>query len=333
MQRRQRCCRLFGAVATILLTWQAYPARAEWVGEAIDLMGTRVSVELWHEDEGRGRELVNEVIAEYRRIDRTMSTYRADSEISAINRAAALGPVPASSEIRVLIVQAQRLSEASQGAFDISYESVGYLYDFRARRRPTDAELTASLDAVDFRGILTDDAAGTVAFARAGMRINLGGIAKGYAVEQGARLLRENGVVHALLNAGGDTRVLGDRRGQPWIVGIRHPRAENEVVTRLPIVDEAISTSGDYERFFEENGRRYHHLLNPSTGQPTEELLSVTIIGPDAMVTDGLSTTVFVLGMREGLNLIERFDGYEAIVVDRDGSLRYSSGLAPPESQ
>jgi thiamine biosynthesis lipoprotein len=124
--------------------------------------------------------------------------------------------------------------------------------------------------------------------------------------------------------------VIGDRRGQPWIVGIRHPRADDAVVTRLAVVDEAISTSGDYERFFEEDGKRYHHIMNPATGRPSEGILSVTIVGPDATTTDGLSTTLFVLGVERGLEVIATFDGYEAVFVDSNGVMSYSSGLAPP---
>ena len=132
-----------------------------------------------------------------------------------------------------------------------------------------------------------------------------------------------------MLNAGGDTRVLGDRRGQPWIVGIRHPRSADQVVTRLPLVDEAISTSGDYERFFEDGGRRYHHILNPVTGTPTEGVLSVTVIGPDATMTDALSTALFVLGVESGLELVQGLPLYEAVIVDASGQLSYSDGLTP----
>lgn len=294
-------------------------------------MGTEVSVELWHEDEAAGRALVEQVLEEYRRIDRNMSTYKPDSEISLINQSAAERTLPVGEELLTLITRSLELSAASGGAFDITYESVGYLYDFRAKSRPTDAQIGDLLDAVDYRHVVVDAERSTIRFAAAGVRINLGGIAKGYAVERAAKMLREQGVEHALLNAGGDTRVLGDRRGQPWIVAIRHPRVEGEVFTRLPLVDEAISTSGDYERFFEEGGRRYHHILNPATGQPTEGMLSVTVVGPDATVTDGLSTTLFVLGVEAGLDLIEQFEGYEAIAVDFRGKLSYSSGLAPPE--
>lgn len=294
-------------------------------------MGTRVSVELWHDDEASARELIERVLDEYRRIDSAMSTYRADSEISRVNAGAAERAVPIGAELLDLIGISLDISAASGGAFDISYESVGYLYDFRAGRHPDAEAIAVVLDAIDYRQILIDRAAQTIRFGKAGMRINLGGIAKGYAVERGASILRAAGIESALLNAGGDTRVVGDRRGEPWIVGIRHPRAEGEFATRLPLVDEAISTSGDYERYFEEDGRRYHHIINPSTGEPTSTVLSATVIGPDATITDGLSTTVFVLGAEAGVALIEsRYPGYEAIVVDPAGHLHFTAGLVEP---
>jgi thiamine biosynthesis lipoprotein len=321
---------LLGCVGTLALA-SASSARAEWYSRAIDLMGTRVSVELWHEDEAVATELIERVLDEYRRIDRNMSTYRPDSEISRVNAEASQHVVPVSGELLELVATSLGISEASGGAFDISYESVGYLYDFRARLRPDAAAIAAHLDAIDYRQILIDRDAGTIRFGKPGMRINLGGIGKGYAVEQGARILRAAGIEHALLNAGGDTRVLGDRLGAPWIVGIRHPRAEGEFATRLPLVDEAISTSGDYERFFEENGRRYHHILDPGTGESTLTLLSCSIIGPDATMTDGLTKIPFVLGAEAGIALIEEhYPGYEAIVVDLEGQIHYSSGLVAP---
>jgi thiamine biosynthesis lipoprotein len=319
-----------GALALAFLLTVAPHAYAEWFGRAIDLMGTRVSVELWSEDPNAGRALVEEVLDEYRSVDERMSTYKATSDVSAVNAQAALAPVPVDSDLFELLQRAIRLSELSGGAFDITYESVGYLYDFRAQRLPSEPEIAARLAQVNYRLVVLDAIQSSVKFTQPGVRINLGGIAKGYAVEHAAALLKRRGIEHALLNAGGDTRVLGDRHGQPWIVGIRHPRAAGEVVTRLPLVDEAISTSGDYERFFEQDGRRYHHILNPATGQPTQGILSATVIGPDATMTDGLSTAVFVLGVRAGLELIERLPGYEAVIVADDGVLSYSSGLAPP---
>ncbi len=309
----------------------ASAAAAEWIGAELDLMGTRVSVELWHDDRTAGQALVDQVLDEYRRIDDAMSTYKAQSEISAINAGAAAAPMAVGEELFGLIARSLELSVQSAGAFDITYDSVGYLYDYRARQRPSEAQIDEHLAAIDHTLVILDQTERTIAFARPGVRINLGGIAKGYAVERGATILKQAGVDNALLSAGGDTRVLGDRRGQPWIVGIRHPRVSEEVVTRLPIVDEAISTSGDYERFFEEDGRRYHHIINPATGTPTEGILSVTVIGPDATLTDGLSTTLFVLGADPGLELIETLPAYEAIIVEATGRLSFSSGLVPPE--
>jgi thiamine biosynthesis lipoprotein len=294
-------------------------------------MGTRVSVELWADDTARGNELVAEVMREYRRVDDAMSTYKPESEISRVNAHAADAPMVIGDELLGLVERSLELSRASGGAFDITYDSVGYLYDFRARQRPTDSEIAQRLAAVDYRHVVLDAARHTIFFKTHGVRINLGGIAKGYVVERAAAMLRARGVEHALLNAGGDTRVIGDRRGQPWIVGIRHPRVADEVVTRLPLVDEAISTSGDYERFFEENGRRYHHIINPATGRPTEGILTVTVIGPDGTMTDGLDTAIFVLGVEKGLELIERYPAYEAIIVDSTGKVSYSKGLIAPE--
>jgi FAD:protein FMN transferase len=329
-QRRHCAAAALGWLAAVLLA-PFGAASAGWVGDATDLMGTRVSVELWDDDEEEGRMLVDAVMEDYRRIDRAMSTYKPDSEISAVNAHAAEMPVSVSDELYTLISRSLELSVASHGAFDITYESVGYLYDFHERKHPDDAQIAEHLPAIDYRHVVLGAAGRSIRFTLPGVRINLGGIAKGYTVQHAAEMLRAHGIEHALLNAGGDTRVIGDRRGKPWVVGIRHPRLEDQVITRIPIVDEAISTGGDYERFFEEDGKRYHHVINPSTGRPVEGVLTVSIVGPDATMTDGLETAVFVLGPKAGLELIEHYPDYEAIIVDSSGKISYSSGLAPPE--
>ena len=295
------------------------------------MMGTLVTVDLWTEDAALGERLTAEVMAEFERIDRLMSTYKTDSELSAINRQASLGPISVGAELYALIGRALALSVKTEGAFDITYESVGYLYDFRTRQRPDEASITARLDAIDYRAVQLTPELRQVQFSKPGMRLNLGGIAKGYAVERGATILRAAGIQHAVVSAGGDTRVLGDRRGQPWMVGIRNPRKEGSVVTRLPLVDEAISTSGDYERFFIEQGVRFHHIINPATGMPSIGVRSATVVGPDATTTDALSTAIFVLGVARGLAVIETLAAYEAVIVDHKGQLFYSDGLmAPP---
>ncbi len=317
----------------VAIVASSMPAQADWFADARPMMGTEISVRLWHDDPVQGQHLVEQVFAEARRIDLLMSTYIDDSRISDINRRGADEPVIAGNELFRLIQRSLDISLLTRGAFDITYESVGQHYDFRNRQRPDQTTVDASRLLIDYRLVELDQAAGTVAFAAKGVRINLGGIAKGYVVERGVDLLRMAGVRHGIVTAGGDSRLLGDRRGVPWKVGIRDPRVDGEVAMTLPLADEAISTSGDYERYFEENGVRYHHIISPSTGTPASGVHSATVIGPDAVLTDALSTSVFVMGVDEGLRLIATLPDYESIVIDDQGRIYYSDGLQRPEYQ
>lgn len=295
------------------------------------MMGTEVSVLLWHDDEETGKQLLEEVFEEASRIDKLMSTYKEESRISEINREAASVPVVAGEELFTLIQRSLDISVLTLGAFDITYDSVGQHYDFRNRLRPDAATVAEERQLIDYRFVELKKGAGTVKFRQEGVRINLGGIAKGYVVERGVNILRSRGVRHAIVSAGGDSRLLGDRRGQPWMVGIRDPREDGEVAISVPLQDEAISTSGDYERYFEEGETRYHHIIQPSTGAPASGVHSATVFGPDAVITDALSTSVFVMGVDHGLRLIATLPDYESIVIDSAGRIYYSDGLQRPE--
>jgi thiamine biosynthesis lipoprotein len=317
----------------MLMLAAGQPALAEWVGDARPMMGTEVSVYLWSDDPEAGRRALEEVFNEASRIDHLMSTYRDESEISKVNREAAGGPVVIGDELFELIQRSLDISVLTRGAFDITFDSVGQHYDFREHRRPDTATVQAERELINYRLVKLDHPASTVSFERAGVRINLGGIAKGYVVERGIDILRKQGIESAIVTAGGDSRLLGDRRGRPWMVGIRDPRKEGEVAISVPLVDEAISTSGDYERYFEEDGIRYHHIITPSTGAPAEGVHSATVFGPDAVITDALSTSVFVLGVEQGLTLIGTLPDYESIVIDAAGRTFYSDGLTPPDAQ
>jgi thiamine biosynthesis lipoprotein len=149
-------------------------------------------------------------------------------------------------------------------------------------------------------------------------------------VDRGIQILKEQGFGHAMVNAGGDTRVAGDRFGKPWVIGIRHPDRKDEVVLRIPLVDAAFSTSGDYERYFDEGGVRYHHILDPKTGRSPHAVRSVTVIASTATRTDGLTKTVFILGPQQGLEFIDGLKDADAIVIAADGKVSYSKGLKPP---
>ena len=322
--------RRFASAVTTLMLLMPAAASAEWHEREAAIMGTRIAVEVWHEDAGRAEAAIDAVFAEMHRIDELMSHYKPESQLSRINRDAATAPVKVDAELAGLIARALEFSELSGGAFDITYASVGYLYDYRERRHPSEAQIQAALPAINWRHVVVDREASTVHFLMPGVRIDLGGIAKGYAVDSAVQILRDHGIRNGTVTAGGDSRILGDRRGRPWVVGIRHPDDPNRVIARIPLEDAAISTSGDYERYFDEGGVRYHHIIDPRTGKSPVGVRSVTVIGPNATLTEGLTKSVFVMGPERGLALVESQEDVDAVVVRSDGRVFYSKGLAPP---
>ena len=167
-----------------------------------------------------------------------------------------------------------------------------------------------------------------IRFGRDGMRIDLGGFAKGYVVDTSIAILKRLGVEHAVVAAGGDSHVMGDRRGRPWSIAVRDPRDAKRVVAVLPLRDTSISTSGDYERYFERDGVRHHHLIDPKTGTSPRSVRSVTILADDGLTSEGLSKCLFVMGLERGMPLIESQPGVDAVVVDAAGALHFTSGLA-----
>ncbi len=302
---------------------------AGWLKQEADIMGTRIVVELYHEDASVAEQGVQAVLAEMRRIDAAMSPFIDSSELSRVNRDAGSQDVTISRELFQLLQRANQVSNVTHGAFDVTFASVGFLYDYRKAVRPDDQQRTRATALINYRQLQLNDKKQTVHFAKPGMRIDLGGIAKGYAVDQSMARLEQLGIHDALVRAGGDSRVTGQRWGRPWTIGIRDPRDREGVVAVIPLADVAVSTSGDYERYFEQDGIRYHHIINPRTGDSARELQSVTIIGPDATTTDALSTSVFVLGLRDGMKLVNRMPGIDAILVDSHGTLHYSNDLEP----
>jgi FAD:protein FMN transferase len=317
-------------LAVTLLAASTGATRADWHTREAAIMGTRIAVEVWHADAAAAASAIDAVIAEMHRVDELMSTFKPESQLSKVNRDAAAGPVKVDPELAGLIARALEFSEMSGGAFDITYASVGYLYDYRERRHPTEAQIEAALPAINWRHVAVDREASTVRFLRPGVRVDLGGIAKGHAVDSCIAILRQRGITHATVTAGGDSRILGDRRGRPWIVGIRHPDDRERVIARIPLEDAAISTSGDYERYFDEDGVRYHHIIDPKTGKSPSGVRSVTVIAPTSTLAEGLTKSVFVLGPEKGLALIERQRDVDAVVVTAEGKVLYSKGLAAP---
>ncbi len=302
-------------------------ADAGWLSREEVVMGTAIHVSLWSPTQAQGQAAIDAVMAEMHRIDHAMSPVKPTSELARINSHAHQRPVEVSAEMFQLLARSLEFSRLSGGAFDITYASAGHLYNYREGVRPSDAALHTACQAVGWQHLMMDARNRTVQFAKPGMRIDLGGFAKGHAVDNAAAILSRHGIASAIVSAGGDSRAMGDRGGRPWTVAVRDPRREGEVVAVLPLEDVSISTSGDYERYFEQGGERHHHILDPRTGRSPSSVRSVTILANDGLTTEALSKSVFVLGVERGLQLVESQPGADAVVVDATGTLHYSQGL------
>jgi len=302
-------------------------AQAQWIKDRRHLMGTEVSVELWAEGVDAPEQAIEAVFAEFHRLDEMMNPWNPKSELSRINRDAAKRATVTTAEIIQVVTKAMYYSRLSGGAFDISFASVGQHYDFRLGRAPDDKTLSKDRTQIDYTAIAIDPKAATLFFSKPGLQIDLGGIAKGYAVDAGIDILRRAGVVAGVVSAGGDSKILGDLGNRPRVIGIRHPRKKGEYAALVPLADTAISTSGDYERFFIQDGIRYHHILDPKTGTSAAEVQSASVISPASIDSDALSTTCFVLGAERGQELINSLPGVDAIIIDGQGKLHYSAEL------
>lgn len=319
---------------TLLLTFSLFlvlhssDINAKWHSKVFNVMGTQAKVEFWEPDPDKGKQLVQDVVDEMNRIDQLMSPYIESSELFRINKKASHHPVKVSAELYDLIARSIKYSEMTQGAFDITFVSVGYRYNYREQQAPSKSFINKAKSLIDYHAIQLDPEARTVAFKKEGTRIDLGGIAKGHAVDTSINILKSNGISNAFIKAGGDSRLLGDKRGRLWTIGIQHPRKEGDVLTQVPLENVAISTSGDYERFFIRDGERIHHILDPKTGLSSKESISVSIIANDATTADALSTSVFVMGPERGLELINQLEDVSAIIVDKKGKFHYSRDLS-----
>jgi thiamine biosynthesis lipoprotein len=294
-------------------------------------MGSEVRLTAWTADQAGTRGAFDEAFREFDRLERLMSVWRGDSDISRVNRAAGDRPVPVSSEVREVLGIARQISDWTGGKFDVTFGALSDLWRFdqdQDNTVPDPDEVHRRLPLVDYRALLIDDRAGTVFLARSGMRAHLGGIGKGYAIDRAVRILRDRGLADFMIQAGGDLYVAGRRGDRPWRLGINDPRGPGgRSFASAELTDSTFSTSGDYERFFIKDGRRYHHILDSDTGEPARGCRSVTIAAPRAVLADGLSTGVFAMGPDAGMALIERLPDVEGVIVTDRNEAMISSGL------
>jgi len=295
------------------------------------VMGTRVTVSIWGNDEVKAAKATESVFKEFRRIDALMTSWGNASDVSKINAAAGKTRVVVGPEVLKVMLYAQHVAAKTGGAFDITVGGFRGLWKFDQDRDgtiPSAAKVKARLSKIGYKRVNIDAKTRSVKLADVGMRITLGGIAKGYAVDQAVTLLHKQGVRDFILQAGGDLYTSGQKGGREWRVGIRDPRGPaTKPFAMAQIKDHTFSTSGDYERTVVKDGVRYHHILDPKTGRPVRVSRSVTVMAKSALVADGWSTALFVLGAQKGLKLVEKMPDLEAVFVDDNNQVHISSGL------
>lgn len=294
-------------------------------------MGSEVKITVPRKDEATARDVGVAVFAEFDRLDRLLSVWQPASDVVRINAAAGKAPVPVSADTLEVLSAAHTLSEWTGGKFDVTFGALSDLWKFdhdQDDRPPRPEQIAARLPLIDYRAIVVDTARATAGLTRAGMRIHLGGIGKGYAVDRAVTMLRAAGLRDFMVQFGGDLYVAGRADEGPWRLGISDPRGDpDESFATLELSDVTFSTSGDYERFFMHDGARYHHLLDPDTGWPARTCRSVTIVAKHAVLADGLSTGVFILGAEAGMALVERLPDVEAVIVSAANEVMVSSGI------
>jgi FAD:protein FMN transferase len=284
------------------------------------LMGNRFGISVVADDEFWAEARIDDAVAEIQRIEALLTTFSDNSQTNQINAQAGIAPVRVDREVFELIRRSLRISELTQGAFDITYGSIDkslWNFDTHMTSLPDPETARRMVRRINYRNVVLNEADGSVFLKEKGMRIGFGGIGKGYAAEMAKRLLQQKGVQSGIVNASGDLTAWGNQpNGQPWTIGIADPNAQNQPFSFLNISNIAVATSGNYEKYALINGKKYSHTIDPKTGLPVSGIKSVTILSPNAEIADAMATPVTVMGVRVGLDLINQMQGMACIIID-----------------
>ncbi|MGI8635894.1 MAG: FAD:protein FMN transferase [Segetibacter sp.] len=306
-------------------------ARATLQKRVLKLMGNRFEISVVSDDEQWGENLIESAISEIRRIERLLTTFNENSQTNQINANAGISPVRVDKEVFNLIGRCIRISDLTQGAFDITYGSIDkrfWNFDKTMTALPDAATAKKMVRLINYKNIILNKETTSVFLKEKGMRIGFGGIGKGYAADRARLILEQNGVSGGVVNAAGDLTTWGTQpNGNPWTVGIADPNTKQHPFSYLDISHMAVATSGSYEKFVTINGKKYSHTINPKTGFPVSGIKSVTIICASAELADALATPVTVMGIHAGLDLINQMKGIACIVIDDDDKLYTSSNI------
>jgi thiamine biosynthesis lipoprotein len=293
-------------------------------------MGSRFDITVVADNEMEGNSYIDEAVGEIKRIEKMISSWDSTSETSEIIKYAGVKPVKVDKELLDLIERAIKISELTDGAFDISYASMDKIWKFDGSMKdlPTQEEISKSVEKVGYKNIILDSEKQTVFLKNPGMRIGFGAIGKGYAADKAKQLLISEGVEAGIMNASGDLCTWGTQPdGSSWMVGITNPLNKNKVFSWFPLDNNAVVTSGNYEKYILLNGIKYSHIIDPRTGWPAHGLTSVSIFAPKAELADALATSVFVMGKETGLDFINQLPEIECVIVDDQGKIFTSNNI------
>jgi thiamine biosynthesis lipoprotein len=329
--------RTFVILALLTATASAQPSPDHKFSRGGAVMGTNVNVTFWSDDEAKAAKAFADAMKELERLDKLMSHWVADSDVSKVNAAAGTEWVVVSAETFAVIERALDVSKKSNGLFDITVGALSGLWKFDMQNKdgsiPTDAQIKAARPLVGWKSVLLDKKKKAVKLKKKGMAINLGGIAKGYAVDRAVKILHDANLADFIVQVGGDLYVSGKKDADSWVVGIRDPRGKTstptgpEMFAMAPVEDRSFSTSGDYERTVVKDGKRYHHIIDPRTGKPATASRSVTVMAKDAFTADAWSKVLFIMGPKLAMPLVEKMPDFDAVFVDADNKVHVSSGL------
>ena len=294
-------------------------------------MGNRFEITVEAKTDAEADFFLKKAVEEISRIEALLSTYQSTSETNLINENAGIKPVKVSDETFSIIARSKKISEITQGAFDITYGSIDkrfWNFDTEMTSLPDEDLAQKSIALIDYRNIELDAEHKTVFLKNKGMRIGFGGIGKGYAAEKAKNLLKSLGVKAGIINASGDLSCWGiPENGKSWTIGIAHPDFSGMPFSTLEVTDLAIATSGNYEKFVMIDGKKYSHTIDPKTGFPIHGIKSVTVISPNAEISDAFATPISIMGIKAGLSLINQMKDIECIIIDDDNNIYYSENI------
>lgn len=294
-------------------------------------MGNRFEITVVSEDKKWANQRIDDAVAEISRIEQLLTTFKEDSQTNLINRNAGVAPVKVDKEVFDLIFRAKKISQLTQGAFDISYGSIDkslWNFDTTMQSLPDPELAKKAVHLINYKNVILDEKETTVFLKNTGMRIGFGGIGKGYAAEQAKNLLKQKGVTSGIVNASGDLTAWGKQpNGKDWTIGIADPDAAGKPFSYFSISEMAVATSGNYEKYVMIDGKKYSHTIDPKTGLPVKGIKSVTVICPNAEIADAMATPITIMGVQAGLDMINQVKGIECIIIDDDNIVHTSKHI------